>query len=284
MAAAIPARIVFCSSGRKHLNRRIAMPSPFRFFLLLALCFFLSACSRTAELAGRAASRINGPDERAFVDLAAVPTVYVSSRIYRGDMQVLVHPNINLDGMPTALFVPLGVTQEMADGARVSRGVSRQIWQQFLRHGTFSVLEMADMRPPYRAETALPLARQLGADMLVGGYITYYLDGGTSGDSKISLQLEVYGVNGGEMLWSVAHAALLPRAATRDFLVAEVRNRVPADPMAALVAAVGSDMAELLHMWTDPEGAADFAAQREAGDAGDAGRSASSAGSAFGRF
>lgn len=54
---------------------------------------------------------------------------------------------------------------------------------------------------------ALPLARGMGAELLIGGYITYYFDGGTTGDSRISLQLEVYDVKTGMMLWSMAHAA-----------------------------------------------------------------------------
>jgi hypothetical protein len=257
------------------------MSSFFRFFLPAVLCLSLCACSRTAEMTGRATRLLNGPNGRAFVDLAAAPTVYASSKVYRGDMQVLVHPNINLEARPAALFVPLGLTQDMADAARVSQWVSRQVWQQFLQRGAFSALELADMRPPYRAGTALPLARQLGADMLVGGYITYYLDGGMNGDSKISLQLEVYDVSNGEMLWAVAHAAMLPHADARDFLAVEVRDRMPADPMGTLVAAVASDMAELLHMWTDPEGAADFTA-RQRGE--NAGRTLLPSRSAFGRF
>ena len=196
------------------------MPFSLRLWTLLGVVLIAGGCASVHDSAGRGA-----------IDLTTPGTLYSDSKIYRGDIQVMVHPNVNLEQPPTALFVPLGLTQAMHDSLPVSEGVSRQVWQQFLSEGTFSTLELADMTPPYRVDLALPLARAKGADMLVGGYITYYLDGGQTGNTKISLQLEVYDVKTGDMLWSIAHA----------------------DPMGAVIAAVAGDMATLLHMWTSPQ-------------------------------
>lgn len=218
----------------------------------------LSVLLCLSPLAG-ACSSLHDPAGRGTIDLTTPGILYTDSTIYRGDIQVMVHPNINLEQPPTALFVPLGLTQAMHDSLPVSEGVSRQVWQQFLSEGTFSTLELADMAPPYRTDLALPLARAKGADMLVGGYITYYLDGGQTGNTKISLQLEVYDVKTGDMLWSLAHAGLLPYQAARDYLLLQVKSRMPADPMSAVIAAVAGDMARLLHMWTSPRS---FAAPR----------------------
>lgn len=225
------------------------MSPSLRLWVLLCLILVTAGCARLDGSAGRGS-----------IDLTTPGTLYSNSKIYRDDIQVMVHPNINLEQPPTALFVPLGLTQDMHDSLVVSEGVSRQVWQQFLREGTFSTLELADMAPPYRVDLALPLARAKGADMLVGGYITYYLDGGRTGNTKISLQLEVYDVKTGEMLWSIAQAGLLPYQPARDFLVVQVKSRMPADPMSAVIAAVAGDMATLLHMWTSPQS---FAAPRK---------------------
>lgn len=211
---------------------------------------FLTPLCLTVCLAG--CSAMDDPLGRVDLDLAATPTLYVDSSIYTGEIMVTVHPNINLEERPTALFVPLGLTQKLHDSAPVSHGISRQIWQQFLREETFSTLELADMEPPYRADLAVPLARRMGADMLVGGYITYYYDGGMNGDTRISVQLEVYDARNGDLLWSLAHAAELPYRAKKDFLVLETRSRMPIDPVGAVTARLGSDMARLLHMWTEP--------------------------------
>lgn len=142
------------------------MPFSLRLWTLLGVVLIAGGCASVHDSAGRGA-----------IDLTTPGTLYSDSKIYRGDIQVMVHPNVNLEQPPTALFVPLGLTQAMHDSLPVSEGVSRQVWQQFLSEGTFSTLELADMTPPYRVDLALPLARAKGADMLVGGYITYYLDG-----------------------------------------------------------------------------------------------------------
>ncbi len=227
------------------------MPSFLR--LLVPLCLAsLVGCSYVSEKTEQA----NGPEGRAYLDLASQPTFYSQSKIYRADVQVTVHPNVNLPCAPSALFVPLGLTQDMRDQLRVSQGVSRQVWQQLVGSGAFSTLELADMRPPYRVDQALPVARRLGAEFLVGGYITYYFDGASNTDSKLSLQLEVYDVKSGDLIWAMGHAGVLPYEVTRDFLLWQSKTRMPADPMGTLIAAVAGDMGELLHLWADPEYAA----------------------------
>lgn len=213
------------------------------------------------------------PDGRARLDLASQPQIFSNEGGYYAGIKVMVHPNNNLTHKPTALFVPLGLTQDLRSASAVSEGVSRQVWQSMLKEETFSTLELADMRPPYQADMALPLARQMGAELLVGGYITYYLDGGATGDSRISLQLEVYDVKTGMMLWSMAHAGMMPYQPPRDFIVLEVKQRMPADPMGTLIASVSGDMARLLHMWTAPEECLTPSPQRS-----------SDGSSAFGRF
>lgn len=60
----------------------------------------------------------------------------------------MVHPNANLTHKPAALFVPLGLTQDLRSADAVSEGVSRLVWQSLLNEETFSTLELADMRLP----------------------------------------------------------------------------------------------------------------------------------------
>lgn len=242
-----------------HLGRANVIRT--QFLRVLLPLFFISTLSACAA-----------PDGRARLDLTSQPRIYENEDGYYAGIKVMVHPNVNLTHKPTALFVPLGLTQDMNNARAVSEGVSRQVWQSMLNEETFSTLELADIRPPYRADMALPLARQLGAELMIGGYITYYIDGGVTGDSKLSLQLEIYDVKTGNMLWSMAHAGMMPYQAPRDFIVLEVKQRMPADPMGTLIASISGDMARLLHMWTDPDSIPPSTPRRSGSE------------SAFGRF
>ena len=82
--------------------------------------------------------------------------------------------------------------------------LSRQIWQVWLSLNAFQTLEYAAEVGPYEPESALALARRRGADLVVGGYINHYLDGGSGGTSSLSLSMEIYDARSGVLLWSMA--------------------------------------------------------------------------------
>ena len=112
---------------------------------------------------------------------------------------------------------------------------------------------------------ALPLARGMGAELLIGGYITYYFDGGTTGDSRISLQLEVYDVKRDDAVehGTCGHDALSVPA---RFHRAGSQTTDAADPMGTLITSVAGDMARLLHMWTAPEECPPASPRQSSGD------------------
>ncbi len=190
--------------------------------------------------------------ERLSLDLATTPIISLTNRVVRSDQVVTIHPNMNLDEPPTALFVPLGITQATSNPEALSHGLSRIIWQQFLSEKTFSALEYANTRPPYRVEDALSYAKDKKADFLVGGYITYYFDGGSTSSTRISLIIEVYDTSNGNLLWSIAHAGEMPYETVRDYIVVQVETAMPYDPAYVVTTALGNDIARLLKLWTTP--------------------------------
>ncbi len=225
-----------------------------KFILPLVVSVFLSACATvdsTIDYASSAIDTVTSQETFSF-DTQQGALFTMSNRVVRNNQVVTVHPNVNLEAPPTALFVPLGITQETLNPNQISQGLSQIIWQQFLQSGAFSVLEFAQMNPPHRVENALYYAKQKGAEFLVGGYITYYFDGATMADTQLSIIIQVYDVDNGNMLWSIAHAGLLPYEKTRDFVLFKVDTAMPFDPAYVVASALGMDVASLIKMWTDP--------------------------------
>lgn len=182
-------------------------------------------------------------------------TYFNNVKVYLGDKHINVAANRPLlpleDPAPNALFVPFGLVQDSIDHMPISFGVSRILWQQFLGEQTFKILEFSETRPPYRVEHAVPMAKAMGANYLVGGYITHFYDGGSSGDSKIAIVLEVYDTLSGALLWSISQTGVLPYEKNRDNVLFKVKNRMPVDSMSTLIAALGKNLAMYLHYWTD---------------------------------
>ncbi len=216
-------------------------------FTLLAFSLFLTGCAPQNKGLFSFTTQ-----EKLTLDMVSTPTLTLTNRVVRGDQVVSVHPNMNLDKAPTALFVPLGITQQTANPEALSQGISRIIWQQFLSEQSFAALEYAQSRPPYRVEDAISYAKQKNADFLVGGYITYFFEGGSTASTRLSLQIEIYDTSNGNLLWSIAHAGEMPYETTRDYIVMQVETAMPYDPAYVVATALGNDIARLIKLWTTP--------------------------------
>lgn len=186
------------------------------------------------------------------MDLASQPTFYLDDWVRRGHPQVMVRPEGRPEVPPNALFIPLRVTQQMQQPSIVGLNVSRMVWQTWLQQRVFPVIEFADQTTPYRQDLALRLARMKGAQVVIGGYITYFVEGGTAGDTRVSLQMEIYDVPTGQLLWSMAHTGLLERQFTNDYLLFATKARMPSDPTWAVIQTISADMGKEVHDWLYP--------------------------------
>ena len=151
---------------------------------------------------------------------------------------------------PRALFMPLRVRQDVARHVTLGKEVSRQIWQEWLSMRLFNVLQFAENAGPWNAESAVAQGRRLGAELVVGGYVNSYLDGGTEGKSSASLQLEVYDVSTGAMLFSLAQSGLIEKIPARDYYLVSVKERMPLDPAALVVRTLAHGMGLKVQEWT----------------------------------
>ena len=185
-------------------------------------------------------------------EMATPYHIHYNEKVDRNPPLVYVRPSGSPNEPITGLFVPLRLTQNMNYGRTISKNLSRQIWQTWLGQQAFAALEYEEQAEPYRVSDALALARKRGAKLLVGGYITHMLDGGTVGDSEISINIEVYEVATGNQLWSMAQGARLDKKQASDFFLFSVQSRMPADTLGLLTRTVGHDMGMELYHWVYP--------------------------------
>lgn len=183
------------------------------------------------------------------LDLASEPVIQVDNWVRRSPVQVYVHPDISPATPPKALFLPLRVTQQMEEASAVGANISRLIWQTWLQNKVLGTIEFANTNTPYRPDLALALGAQKRADLVVGGYITHFLDGGTVGDTVVSLSIEAYDVRTGNLMWSMAQGGTMPRSRVSDYLIFATKSRMPTDPAAAVIAALAADMGLKIRNW-----------------------------------
>lgn len=218
--------------------RGISVPALLCFLILLAAC-----SSQTTR------SISNSGD----FDLASEATIYIDNWVRRGPVQVYVHPDIAPSTPPKALFMPFRVTQKMENAVTIGRNISTMIWQTWLQNKVLSTIELARTETPYRPDIALAMGRQRGADLVIGGYITHFVDGGTVGDTTVSIAVEIYDVHNGNLLWSMAQGGLMQSSKVNDYLLVATRTRMPTDPAAAVITALAQDMGLKVRDWAVPQ-------------------------------
>lgn len=187
------------------------------------------------------------------LDLASQPVVQVDNWVRLSPVQVYVQPDAGPLSPPKALFMPFRVTQQMEQASAVGNNISRLIWQTWLQNRVFGTIEFAATNTPYRPDVALAMGAQRGADLVVGGYVTHYFDGGTVGDTVVSIAIEIYDVHSGNLMWSMAQGGVMPRSTVSDYLLFATKSRMPTDPAAAVLAALGQSMGIQVRNWVSPQ-------------------------------
>lgn len=205
---------------------------------LFPLLLLLSACSMS----------VHNSDNVDF-DLASEAVIHIDNWVRLSPLQVHVYPTGDPVRSPRALFIPFRVTQRMEDASLVGQNISRIIWQSWLEGEVFDTLEFSNTQTPFRPDVALALARQRGADTVVGGYVQHFLDGGTVSQTVVSIEVQAYNVQTGDMIWSMSQGGLMPASSISDYLLFATKSRMPTDPAAAIITAIGRDMARKLRTW-----------------------------------
>ena len=210
----------------------------------LGLLFLLVSCAHSPD-----DSRINSDMTG---DFGTPFQIQIDNHVRRQPPAISVAPQGRASHRPKAVFVPLRMTQQINGANSFSNLISRQFWQIWLSLSIFHTLEYVETPVPYTPEMALEIGRRKGAELVVGGYIHHYFDGGTGGVSSISLACEIYEVKSGVLLWSMSQGGMMESRQVHDFYLFSIKERNPGDPAGLIVRSLAWDMGHVLMRWIDP--------------------------------
>lgn len=185
-------------------------------------------------------------------DLTSQPEIILDNWVNTSPVQIYVYPTTPPPSPPKALFIPFRMTQQIENFLTVGRNISHIVWQNWLQNEVFSTLEFLRSDITYRPDIALSIAEQKGADLVVGGYVTDFIDGGTRGDTRVSLAIEIYEVKTGNLLWSMAVAGTMQASKVNDYILFATRIRMPTNPSSAVITVLSEKMGEKVKKWISP--------------------------------
>ncbi len=206
------------------------------------LCLFcllsLSGCATTQAI-----------DEHVHFDPAGKTTFYRDQWVRRTSPEVHVQPASPAPHAAKVLFIPFRVTQPMDNPTMLGYTTARVIWQTWTTMQLFPFMEFSGDDVPYRRDRAMQLGRMRGADVVVGGFVTYAYAGGTAGDSQLAVQIEAYDTHSGQLILSMAQSGLMPASRTDDYFLFAVKSRLPSDPLHAITQAIAIDTGKVIQNW-----------------------------------
>ncbi|SKA69211.1 hypothetical protein [Desulfobaculum bizertense] len=187
-------------------------------------------------------------------DLSGPGTVYLDEEVKSSDVQRMVQPKNHPMRPLTALMLPLRVDQKMRDRSYLGMELSRIVWQSMLEVQAFPALSFAEdsaLRNDFAAAQSVAISQ--GADLIIGGEITHILDGGTAGQTQVSMRIRVYDATTGTLIWSLAQAGQIIPGQTRDFVFYRLKSRLPLSPVQTVVGSMAQSMGEIIRDWNMPQ-------------------------------
>ena len=191
-------------------------------------------------------------DRRGHIDFSTSNVIYKFEQVNRAKPEIYIYPVDSALFPPNALMLPFPVTQAMGprEAEPMSKALTKIIWQALVKEEAFPVIEYAESMYIYNQSQALSLARYKNADVVIVGSIPYVLAGGTGGINQVTVKLEVYDVQSGELIWSMIQAGVLDAKPTQDYIFFTQKSKLPADSLYVVTEAVGSDLGKILHRWS----------------------------------
>lgn len=206
-------------------------------FSLLTLILLLAGCSTIAN------------QNTVYMD-ASQRTIYKDQLVSRTEPIVHVYPKNTVDDL-RVLMLPFSVTQKIENADLVGYSISRIFWQTWAGMQSFHNMEFVPDAGRFRRDRAIALGRAKGADMVIGGFVTYILDGGTRTQSQLAVQIEAYDVASGLLVWSFAQSGNISAPEKNDFALFTIESRMPASPIYAIAATLATDSGEMFHTWNN---------------------------------
>lgn len=183
-------------------------------------------------------------------DFSGIGELQVDEFVQRPDVpNVYVHPQDPPPRELTAIVLPFRMRQSMENSLHYGAEITRIFWQTWLKQQVFPALEFVENAPYRGREVAVTMARNMGADLAIGGEILSYMAGGSVGTSQVTLRVDVYEAYSGALIWSMEHSGLMQNQQVQDYIFFRKRSRLPTDPTYAIIQALAQDMAMPVRQW-----------------------------------
>jgi len=186
--------------------------------------------------------------------------IYRDAPVRKSPLQVSVHPRGRQFSPLTAYVRPFLIQQRTPDHAALADSFAQIFHNAWTEERLFPVQEFAPGIRYQGLQYALAEAREKGADLLVLGKVPYFYAGHTVDDTAVTLQVDIYAVDTGTLLWTMMQSARMEQKNPEDYIYFRQETRLSTGSINDVIRAIAKDMAVPLKAWLpDPDARYGFA-------------------------
>jgi len=168
---------------------------------------------------------------------------YDDAGVVLSDVAEAVTPVSMPGDEPRVLMVPFAVRQDVGVRREIGQEMGDIFYRTWLGERVFGVMEYDTSRRWTGVKDALAYAKAKGANTLLIGNISHFMEGGGTGRTSIGLTVQLYWVPTGTLIWSAAQAGQMESAPSRDYVVIRTTRRLPEYPSYAVMQAISLNLA-----------------------------------------
>lgn len=185
---------------------------------------------------------------------------YQDSPVRKSSLQVSIHPKGKQFRPLSAYFHPFVIQQQSSDYHHLSNAFAQIFHNVWMEERLFPIMEFQPGTPYRGLNEAISRARHRGADLLILGSVPYFYAGHTLDDTAITIKMDVYSTQSGQLVWTMMQSARIEARLPDDYIYFRHEYRMPEGAFNKTIRAIAKDMAVPLKGWLpDPEAEYSFA-------------------------
>ncbi len=202
-----------------------------RLFSLAILCLGLYAC--------------------ASIDARLPPDAvyYNDAPVRLSNLNIYVRPTSDHPHEVSAVFFPFRVTQSTDKPESLGPQLARLFWHNWSGNQVFSGMFFDETLYYRNPQQAAAVARQMGAQLAVVGYVPFFFMGGTAGHTSLTLQIKILDAASGETLVSMEQSGRVEVELDKDYVVLKQKTRTTESPLGSIVAGIAQEMSVPVREW-----------------------------------
>lgn len=182
-------------------------------------------------------------------DLSGPMRIEKMAEVQTSSLQVSIQPKTFPKEEPRVILIPIRMMNPIDNAIDVAKSITWELWNVWLQNEVFTQLDYASGQGVTSLQEALQYARQRKATILVTGISNSFLDGGSLGTSRVALNVQIYDVQTGSLLWSLHQSGELKPALTKDYIVVQQETILPHNPIGTIVATLAYNMVQPVKLW-----------------------------------